>query len=296
MTFLAIIAALALERALHAADLEHFRRMQWFSAFRDQLLQPLASVPGGNGPLGVAAVCLLPTVMIWLAVWLLAQFSVVLAFALSVFVLLYCLGPGEILGQLKRYLDAHDPSADEGGDASRLAAEIMESEQGLSPEDDSHRAVTEAALVRANDRLFAVIFWFVLLGPAGAVLYRSADLLRRGITVPGEEARTGLAQHAVMFEGILAWLPARLLAISYALTGSFEEAMADWKAYYEECTEPFFETSEGVLSCAGCGALRISAGTTESGLAVVRSARGLLMRSLVLWLAVLAMLTLAGLT
>jgi AmpE protein len=296
MTFLAIIAALALERALRAADLEHFRRIRWFSLYQERLLQPLATVPGGNGPVGVALICLIPTVTVWLAVWLLAQFSVVLAFFLSVLVLLYCLGPGELLGQLKRYIAAHDADADEDTDPRQLAHDIMESETGLSAEDDTHRAVTEAALVRANDRLFAVVFWFVLLGPAGAVLYRSADLLRRGVVLPGEEARTGLAQHAVIFDGLLAWIPARLLAATYALTGSFEEAIADWKAYYEECTEPFFETSEGVLSCAGCGALRISAGTTESGLAVVRSARGLLIRSLVLWLALLAVLTLAGLT
>ncbi|WP_406672213.1 regulatory signaling modulator protein AmpE, partial [Natronospira sp.] len=233
--------------------------------------------------------------LVWLAIWLLAGFSEILAFFLAVIVLLYCLGPGEILGQLARYLQAHDPEQAEDHDAGVIAAEIMESESGLSAEDDVHRAVTEAALVRANDRLFAVIFWFAILGPAGAVFYRVADLLRRSEARDSENARTELAQYAIMLEGILAWLPARLLSLSYALTGSFEEAIADWKAYYEECTEPFFETSEGVLSCTGCGALRISAGTQDSGLAVVRSARSLLQRTLVLWLAVLAVLTLVGL-
>ncbi|MCP1728417.1 AmpE protein [Natronospira proteinivora] len=295
MTFLAIIAALALERALQAAHLEHFRQVGWFGHYRDQVLKPISALPGASGPLGVAILCLIPTLIILGLVWLLAQWSVLLAFGFSIVVLLYCLGPGELLGQLRRYIDAHDPENTEAEEPARIAAQVMESETELTPEDDAHRAVTESALVRANDRLFAVIFWFAILGPAGAILYRSADLLRRSEVSPGQTPATGLAQYAVIFDGILSWLPARLLAISYALTGSFEEAVADWKAYYEECTEAFFETSEGVLSCTGCGALRISAGTRESGLAVVRSARSLILRALILWLAVLAVLTLVGL-
>jgi len=296
MTFLAIIAALALEQALQAAHLLNMRRMGWFPAYRDMVIGPMAGLPGASGPLGVAVLCLIPTLLVILVVWLLASWSLLAAFLLSILILLYCLGPVELLSQLQRYINAHDPESEEPEDPARLAADILESETELSPEDDAHRAVTEASLVRANDRLFAVLFWFAVLGPAGAVLYRSANLLRRSELSPGQEPHSGLAQYSVIFEGILAWAPARLLAVSYALTGSFEEAIADWKAYYEECTEAFFETSEGVLSCTGCGALRISAGTRESGLAVVRNARALLFRTLVLWLAVLAVMTLAGLT
>jgi AmpE protein len=293
MTFLAIIAALALEQALRAADLEGLRRAAWFESYRDMLLPGLMRLPISSGSLAVAVLCLLPTALIWVLIWLAAGWSLVLGFAFSVLVLLYCLGPRDLLGQLKAYVEAHS----EGSQASprEIVAGILEEGQALSAEDDAHRAVTEAALVRANDRLFAVIFWFAVLGPAGAVFYRAADLLRRGLARGSEDATSDLAQAAVRLEGLLAWLPARLLAAGYALTGSFEEAISDWKAYYEECDEPFFETSEGVLSCTGCGALRISAGTSEAGLAIVRSARNLLRRTLVLWLTVLAVLTLAGL-
>lgn len=293
MTFLAIIAALALERALEAAHLEHLRRLGWFRVYRDRVLRLVDRLPGGQGPTGVAVVCLVPTLLVWLVIWLASAWSLVLAFFLSVIVLLYCLGPGELLGQLRDYIKARRADGDDQ-EADRLAARIMEADAPLSAEDDPNRAVTEAALVRANDRIFAVIFWFAVLGPAGAALYRSADQLRRSDVADGAGSE-GVSGHATLLEGLLAWLPARLLAIGYALTGSFEEAVADWKAYYDECTEPFFETSESVLSCAGCGALRVSAGGQQSGLAVVRSARALIQRTLVLWLAILAVFTLLGL-
>ncbi|WP_406672734.1 hypothetical protein, partial [Natronospira sp.] len=67
MYFLAIIAALALERALRAADLEHFRRAHWFPYYRDQFLTLIGRLPGAIGPLGVSLICLLPTVLVWLA-------------------------------------------------------------------------------------------------------------------------------------------------------------------------------------------------------------------------------------
>lgn len=294
MTFLAIIAALALERAMEAAHLAHLRQLGWFRAYRDRVLSLVVRLPGGRGPTGVAIVCLVPTLLVWMVLWLISAWSVVLAFFLAVIVLLYCLGPGDLLTQLRDYIRAETGEGDRS-ESKRLAADIMESDRPLSAEDDPHRAVTESALVRANDRLFAVLFWFAVLGPAGAVLYRSADQLRRLEEESGTEADNQWVANATLLEGLMAWLPARLLAAGYALTGSYEEATADWKAYYDECSEPFFETSEGVLSCAGCGALRMSAGGHESGLAVVRSARGLILRTLVLWLAVLAVLTLMGL-
>lgn len=298
MTFLAILAALALERALHAAELQYLRAAGWFSAYQQTLRGLLGRVPGGNGVLGVAVVCLLPAVAVWLLVWLLAQVSVVLAFLASVLVLLYCLGPTELLTQLRDYVSAHQDQAD-GQETDRTASaeitrDLLEAEPAPTEGDDSHRAVTETALVRANDRLFAVLFWFAVLGPAGAGLYRCARL--NHLAARRESSDSAFANAASMLEGLLAWLPARILAITYALTGSFEESLADWKAYYEECSEPFYETSEGVLSCAGCGALRISAGGSDAGLAVVRGARSLLKRSLLLWLVLLAVLTLVGLT
>ncbi len=298
MTFLAILVALALERALHAAELEHLRQGNWFAAYRDAMLARIDRLPGGDGPLGVALICLIPAVLVWGIIWFFAQYSTVLAFVFSVGVLLYCLGPRELLSQLKDYVDAHGDNEAQAGTgeetARAIAGDLMESEPALGPEEDPHRAVTEAALVRANDRLFAVLFWFAVAGPAGAALYRGAHLnARNTFADPGEGGYTGVAS---TFEGLMAWLPARILALTYALTGSFEEAMADWKAYYEECTDPFFETSQAILSCAGCGAMRISAGSHEAGLAEVRGVRSLLKRSLLLWLALLAVLTLVGLT
>ena len=40
-----------------------------------------------------------------------------------------------------------------------------------------HRDVTQAIFIKFNQNIFAVIFWFAILGPLGAVLYRAIDLI-----------------------------------------------------------------------------------------------------------------------
>ena len=53
------------------------------------------------------------------------------------------------------------------------------------PDDPAERtSLVEAAVcVQANNRLFAIVFWFMLLGPLAAWAYRVTDLIRRRAVV-----------------------------------------------------------------------------------------------------------------
>jgi membrane protein required for beta-lactamase induction len=190
----------------------------------------------------------------------------------------------------------------EGDDEQRRAWRAKAITEREAPP-GSARAVEDAIFVQANNRIFGVILWFMLLGPSGAWLFRMTDLLRRRAVFEGGRARdlTGTEPqyvHAVQrVHGVLAWLPARLLAIGYALAGSFEDAVSDWRTYYQNCSERFFEVNDAVLACAGAGALRTRAFAPDAdgtGAEGVRGAMRLVNRTLIVWLTAIALLTVVG--
>ena len=159
-------------------------------------------------------------------------------------------------------------------------------------EDADTRACDEAVLhgilVGAHDRWFAVIFWFALLGPLGAVLFRAVEQLARR---PGED---DFAVAVGQLYGVLGWLPARLMALAYALSGHFEQAMHGWRGV--PGVDPIAGQSEAVLLAAGEGALcaeREECLATEP-VSLIRAAMGLVWRTLLVWLAVIAVMILAG--
>ena len=92
---------------------------------------------------------------------------------------------------------------------------------------------------------------------------------------------------------MLDWLPAHLTALGYALAGSFEDAVSDLKAYYHDCHLHFFQVSDDVLVFSGLGAVRAAA-VEETGITRLKSALGLVRRTLIIWVAVYALLTLFG--
>ena len=184
------------------------------------------------------------------------------------------------------------------------------------------RLSIERGLVDAYRKVFGVIFWFVVLpGPAGAVLYRAAVVLAdewRG-PVPGVEpspvtqARAEFGMPARALLHALDWLPVRLTALSFAIVGDFEDAVACWRTQASRWAAQEGGMTIGVLLAAGGGALGVQLGgllPTLSGDPDVRpdlglgepvepdvlpSAVGLVWRALVLWLLVILLVTLANL-
>lgn len=285
MSFLALLLSLLLDQALR--HLESLRGPRWFHAYFESL-RFFAHSPGfWRAGIGVVVIVLVPTVVTLFVGHLLDHIWSAFGFAFSVLLLLLTLGPRDLHAQVGDYIEAT-----QSGDARRseqLARELLGAEP---PADAAARseAVTQAVLAEANDRLFGIFFWFALLGPAGAVLFRSTDFLRR---LPAEEVCSSEFVDAVTrLYGILAWIPAHLAALGYALAGSFEDAVSDLKAFYANCSAHFFQVNNDVLVCAGLGALRASA--EEPGTGRLRSALLLVRRTVIIWLVVYALITLFG--
>ncbi|MGH8397632.1 MAG: regulatory signaling modulator protein AmpE [Gammaproteobacteria bacterium] len=285
MNFLALLLSLLLDLALR--HLEYLRGSRWFQAYFESLRLLGHSTSFWRATFGVLVVVLVPTLVVLFVGHLLDHIWGVFGFVFAVLILLFTLGPKDLNTQVEAYLDAIQTGESHRADA--LAHELL---RGEPPSDPVVRtkAITSLVLSEANDRLFGILFWFAVLGPAGAVLFRSTDFLRR---LPPEEARSTEFVSAVgRLHGVLAWIPAHLAAIGYALAGSFEDAISELKAFYGNSTLRFFQVGEEVLVCTGLGALR--AGSEESGTVRLRSALLLVRRTLIIWMAVYALITLFG--
>jgi adenosylcobinamide-phosphate synthase len=272
---------------------------------------------------------LLPALLAWGLFVAAAKLSILLALALNVAVLYLTLG----FRQFSHYFTDIRDALDRGDEAEarRLLAEWRHLDASELPRSELLRHVIEHSLLAAHRHMFGVFFWFVVLstfgfGPAGAVLYRMAEFGSRYWTYPNQtvgvpvnERLMQLAQQA--FE-MLDHVPSRLTAAGFAVVGNFEEAVNCWRRDAWLWRYP----NEGVILAAAAGAVGVQLGgagapgvtpdrsqTFQAGvmpedvaaegstpgippiLAHLRSVVGLVWRSVVLWMLLLALLSLANL-
>lgn len=217
--------------------------------------------------------------------------------------------------------------------ARELLARWQRVDASELPRSEIVRHVIEYSVLAAHRHVFGVLAWFSVLaafglGPAGAVLYRMAEFVvrywRHRNRTQAQLASEALQSAASRAWAVVDWVPARATAIAFAVVGSFEEAIDCWRNYAQR----FPNDNDGVILAATSGAVNVRLGGEalkpafapnssqpfrtaglgpeppldtastpgrEAEVQHLRSIVGLVWRSVVLWMVLLALLTLANL-
>ena len=256
-------------------------------------------------------------------------FSLILAVAFDVAVLYLTLGFRQFSHYFTDIRDALERNDET--EARRLMTQWRHLDASELPRTELLRHLIEHALLAAHRHVFGVFFWFVLLsalglGPMGAVLYRMAEFAGRYWSYPsktlGIPANDRLMAVSQRMFAAMDHVPARMSAFGFAVVGNFEEAINSWR----RDASLWQHANEGVILAAAAGALGVQLGGqaapgvtpertrtfVEAGptgltgaagstagvppqLGHLRSVVGLVWRSVVLWMMLVALLTLANL-
>ena len=206
------------------------------------------------------------------------------------------------------------------GENEAALAEWQQVQVGQIPRSEIVRHVIEYSMVAAHRHVFGVFFWYAVLsiiglGPVGAVVYRLTEFVQRKWPMsanPNTVSSDVLCAVAARAWVAMDWLPSRMTALGFAIVGSFEEAMDGWRNHAQN----FPEDNDGVILAATAGAINIrlggaslqssdddSAVSSDSSSTPGRSPEiahfaqvvGLVWRTVIMWLVLVALLTMANL-
>jgi len=246
---LAVLAAITLDVAL--GEPRRWHPLVGFGALVQRIERGLNPAGSGDRAQGLLAWCLAVLPLTLLA-GLLAQLPVI-GWLVQLLALYLAIG-------LRSLAEHAEPIADalEAGDlplAREHVGRIVSRDTHDLDEEGVARAASESMLENGSDAVFAALFWFVVAGAPGVVLYRLSNTLDAmwGYRTP-RFLKFGWA--AARLDDLLNYLPARLVALTYALCGQTALALRCWRTQAPTWDSP----NAGPVMAAGAGALGLALG------------------------------------
>ena len=211
LTLIAVVLALVLGHV--APGLIGLRRYDWFVIWLRWVGRVIGGPSAWQGRFGMLLASACRCRLVAAAQFLIGDhFYGLPLFAFALAVLIYTWGPRDLDLDVDAMVEARDP------DARRAAAAALFPEGGEPVIEGP--SLVEAVFRCALWRWFGVLFWFLLLGPAGALLYRLVSLSAQGESqrvLPAPQADA-----ARLFLAMLNWPVAHLMTFGLALAANFD--------------------------------------------------------------------------
>lgn len=250
MSEILIIVLLAVLLDHLIPDRHGFKPFAWYRDWAESIEERFN---GGKRTHGIGAVLLatLPIAAgVMLIHYILGEIGWALRFAFDVVVLYLCVD----VHRLGRTASAISNALESGelGEADESLRELTGKGASARNEANIARATVEGVLKQGNSLIVSPIFWFIVLGPVGAVLQRLSCILD-SLWGHRYERFAEFGWAAARFDDLIGWIPARITALSYALMGSFEDALHCWRRR----VGVWSDINSGPLLASGFGAMHL---------------------------------------
>ncbi len=322
MSFFSIFLALFIEQARPMSP-SHFLH-QWLRSWADWVTTHVDGGTRSQAWLAWGLIIGVPAGLAILIHWLLAFFlGWFFAVIWNVALLYVTLG----FRQFSHHFTGIRDALNEGDEplARKLLAEWQQVEVSELPRNEIVRHVIEHSILSAHRHVFGVFFGYALLsviglGPVGAVVYRISEFAKRycasaaslkSSAMPTDDHQLHWVSDSLKSVSndawhSIDWLPARATAMGFAIMGSFEDAMDGWRHHAEK----FPDDNDGVILAATAGAINVQLGGAalqpdfpdsistpgrSPELSHFAQVVGLVWRTVIMWLVLVALLSLANL-
>lgn len=314
MTFLSILCALLIEQLQPLrADNPVYALIRAFATRMESWFNAGQARHGRLGWFLMMAALMVPTALIY---WLCTTINPLAAFAWNILIVYLTLG----FRHYSHYFTSIQLALNAGDEATArsLLAEWTKQDTAGMEVGEISRIAVEKALITTHRNVFGVFFWFLMpLGPACAVMYRVAEYLARAWNEPDHMKNEAFGKFAAKAFYWIDWVPARLTAVAFAVVGNFEDSIYAWRNFAGR----WKDEAIGIILSSGGGAMGVRLGTPEEvatdplsadaanidsvnieaealpgeecNVRALQSTVGLVWRSLLLWMLLLLLLSIA---
>ena len=264
MILLSLVIVLSLEFHFKIGnDFRGARDFGWFKSFQNKLTDTFSGQDFFEGWIGILLILLLPPLLLAGFISLFdGVFYWLVYLLISVFILFLTFGPESLEKSLEPYFnavenddvqgaflhsqeiasfdtessnsdlneDSDDNAVDDNASDKKGSDEkVVESVDINLPEtDELVRNTTRTILIESQVRYFGVIVWFIFFGPYGALFYRLAHIYS------GQCKKNEFDEHEPLIAKVIHWInwvPARITALLFLLTGDFVNGFYRVKDY-----------------------------------------------------------------
>jgi adenosylcobinamide-phosphate synthase len=179
-----------------------------------------------------------------------------LDYAVHAVLLYFCIG-------LRSLRDHTVPihTALQSGDLAKarwLTSRIVSRDTTAANETDLAKAGAESLLENGNDAVFGTLFWFLVAGGPGALLFRLANTLDAMWGYRTDRFNL-FGRCAARIDDALNFIPARLTALSYVLLAPASGQRRAWRCWREQAPA-WSSPNAGPVMASGAGAIGVTLG------------------------------------